>query len=555
MLALHTSLEQFWKRFTAREVSAAAAYEFLSLAPLKAYTEKQVLPMMKTSDIACFSGSFINVLAATLMMVSSAGAADTSASANSQMYSDIDRIFADYALDSHIPGLVYGIVADGRLVYAQGIGVQDLQSNRAVSPDTLFRIASMTKAFTALTVLKLRDDGKLQLDALAETYVPELRGWQYPTKDSPRIRVRNLLNHTAGFVTDDPWGDRQTPLPEADFTRMLRDGVPLARAPGIAMEYSNLGFALLGRIITNVSGRPYAETITQTLLKPLGMESSGFFVDAVSQDRRALGYRWEDDSWRLEPTLGHGAFGAMGGIQTNAKDYAKWVAYLLAAWPPRDEADPGPVKRATVRELAEGSNFPLLRQRPGHSGSTSCRHAIAYGMGLWAAIDCDLGHTLQHSGGYPGYGSHVLLLTDYGVGIFAFANRTYAAPSAAVWDAALVLSKAGFLHDRKLPLSSELASAYQTVGAMYRSGDVMVGADKLAMNFLLDRDAAGWAKYLATLKKQVGDCEVEAPLTAKSAMAGGFTWRCSHGRVTGSVTLTPTKPPRIQEIELDRQVP
>ena len=99
------------------------------------------------------------------------------------MFAAVDRIFADYALDAHIPGLVYGVVSDGRLVYVRGIGVQDLESNRPVTADTLFRIASMTKAFTALTVLKLRDEGKLRLDALAETYVPELRGWKYPTQD------------------------------------------------------------------------------------------------------------------------------------------------------------------------------------------------------------------------------------------------------------------------------------------------------------------------------------------------------------------------------------
>ena len=337
---------------------------------------------------------------------------------------------------------------DGRLVYVRGIGVQDLESNRPVTADTLFRIASMTKAFTALTVLKLRDDGKLRLDALAETYIPELRGWQYPTQDSPRIRVRDLLNHTAGFVTDDPWGDRQTPLPEPEFSRLLREGVPFARTPETAMEYSNLGFALLGRIITNVSGQPYADTITHSLLQPLGMESSGFFVDAAPRERRALGYRWEDDAWRLEPTLAHGAFGAMGGIQTSATDYAKWVAYLLSAWPPRDAADSGPVKRATVRELAQGSNFPRLRQRPGHTGAAACRQAATYGMGMWVAIDCDLGLTLSHGGGYPGYGSHVLLLPDHGAGIFAFANRTYAGPSAPVWDAAIVLSKAGFFKER-----------------------------------------------------------------------------------------------------------
>ncbi len=85
----------------------------------------------------------------------------------------------------------------------------------------------------------LRDDGKPHLDALAETYVPELRGWKYPTLDSPRIRVRDLLNHTAGFVTDDPWGDRtRTSLPEPEFSRLPREGVPSARAPATAMEYS-----------------------------------------------------------------------------------------------------------------------------------------------------------------------------------------------------------------------------------------------------------------------------------------------------------------------------
>jgi D-alanyl-D-alanine-carboxypeptidase/D-alanyl-D-alanine-endopeptidase len=504
---------------------------------------------------ALFRTLFLGSTMAALIHISSVGAADAPAAPEPAMFAAVDHIFADYAIDSHIPGLVYGIVANGRLVYVRGIGVQDLESNRPVTPDTLFRIASMTKAFTALTVLKLRDDGKLRLDAPAETYVPELRDWRYPTQDSPRIRVRDLLNHTAGFVTDDPWGDRQTPLPELEFSRLLRQGVPFARTPETTMEYSNLGFALLGRIITNVSGHPYAETITHTLLQPLGMESSGFFVDSVPRERRALGYRWEDDSWHLEPTLGPGAFGAMGGIQTSANDYAKWVAYLLSAWPPRDEADSGPVKRATVRELAQGSNFPQLLQRPGHTASGGCRQAATYGMGMWVAIDCDLGLTLRHGGGYPGYGSHVLLLPNQGVGIFALANRTYAGPSGAVWDAAIALSKAGFLKDRSLSVSEDLASAYRTVKAIYQQGDVTVGAEELAMNFLLDRDTAGWARNLANLKKQVGECDTAAPISASSALSGEFTWRCAHGRLTGSVTLAPTRPPRIQEFDLKQKAP
>src|SRR5690349_23246 len=143
----------------------------------------------------------------------------------------LDPIFQRYMAEQHVPGLVYGIVADGRLVYVQTFGSRTQNQYEIVTPDSLFRIASMSKAFTALAILKLRDEGRLQLDALAEDYVPELRGWRYPTSDSPRLRVRDLLSHAGGFVTDDPWGDRQQVLPEAEFTRMLRTGVPFTRAP------------------------------------------------------------------------------------------------------------------------------------------------------------------------------------------------------------------------------------------------------------------------------------------------------------------------------------
>jgi serine-type D-Ala-D-Ala carboxypeptidase/endopeptidase len=471
-------------------------------------------------------------------------------------FESTDRLFDAYRLDAHIPGLVYGIVQDGRLVHVKGFGIQDLDSRRPVTADTLFRIASMTKAFTALTLLQLRDDGHVRLDALAEEYVPELRGWKYPTDDSPRIRVRDLLNHIAGFVTDDPWGDRQTALPEEQFTQMLREGVPFTRAPDSAFEYSNLGFALVGRIITNVSKRNFAETITATLLQPLGMTSSGFVADAAPRERRALGYRWEDNEWRLEPTLQPGAFGAMGGLQTSANDYARWVAFLLSAWPARDGAEAGPIRRATVRELAQGSNFPALRPRPGHTGADACREATTYGMGMIVATDCELGFTLSHSGGYPGYGSHVLLLPDRGVGIFAFANRTYAGPSPPIWDAAIAMLHAGTLvNERPTRVSQDLAKAYEAAERIYFIGDVSAVGDVLAMNFLLDHSRDSWVHELAGLKAQVGDCETSAGLVPTGALTGEFIWRCAHGRVKGRLELAPTHPPRIQQLLLSAMPP
>lgn len=203
------------------------------------------------------------------------------------------------------------------------MGVQDVTSNTPVTPETLFRIASMSKAFTALAILKLRDQGKLSLDAPAETYVPELRNWTYPTKDSPRITVRNLLTHSAGFVEDNPWGDRQQVMSEAAFTDLLRSGVAFARSPGLSMEYSNLGYAILGRIVTNVSGARYEDFIQKQLMAPLAMSSTGYDIFASPPSRRAIGYRWQENQWVREPDMKDGAFGAMGGVQTSANDYSK----------------------------------------------------------------------------------------------------------------------------------------------------------------------------------------------------------------------------------------
>ena len=245
--------------------------------------------------------------------------------------------------------------ADSSIVH--GLGVLDPESPRAGHADSLFRIASMSKAFTALAILKLRDDGKLPLDEPAETYVPEMRGWTYPTSDSPRITVRDLLNHVGGFVEDNPWGDRQQVLTPAEFTALLAQGVAFASSPRTGYEYSNTGFAILGRIITNRSGTPYQNYIRDKLMRPLGMRSTAFDIFASPPARRAIGYRWRDGKWLREPDMKDGEYGAMGGVETSASDYWRWVAFLLSAWPPRDGPETGPVRRSTVREIVTGSNF------------------------------------------------------------------------------------------------------------------------------------------------------------------------------------------------------
>src|SRR5262249_16160053 len=156
---------------------------------------------------------------------------------------------------------------------------------------------------------------------------------------------------SAGLVTDDPWGDRQLGISPGDFTQLLSRGGLFAQPPRIAFEYSNLGYALLGRVITTVTGRPYQDFIPQQLLRPFRMNAPPFDFHAAPGAQRATGYRWAHERWSLEPAEADGQFGAMGGLLASAEDYARYVAFLLSAWPPREEPESGPVRRATVREL------------------------------------------------------------------------------------------------------------------------------------------------------------------------------------------------------------
>src|SRR5688572_12926611 len=164
----------------------------------------------------------------------------------------------------------------------------------------------------------------------------------YPTSDSPRITIRHLLSHAEGFPEDNPWGDQQLADTDEQLSALIRGGIPFSNAPGIAYEYSNYGFAILGRIVGTLSGnrgtptQAYTRYIQDHVLKPLGMTSTTLEPASVPADRLAHGYRWEDAQWKEEPLLANGSFGSMGGMLTTLSDLGRYVGAYLAAWPPRD---------------------------------------------------------------------------------------------------------------------------------------------------------------------------------------------------------------------------
>ena len=124
-------------------------------------------------------------------------------------FPEIDKLFTSFMERSQAPGAVFGVIIDGELVLVKAAGVREKTGNAPVTNDTVFRIASMTKSFTAVAIMKLRDEGKLSLDDPVSKYVPELANLAYPTSDSQVLTIRHLLTHSEGFPEDKPWGDRQ----------------------------------------------------------------------------------------------------------------------------------------------------------------------------------------------------------------------------------------------------------------------------------------------------------------------------------------------------------
>lgn len=468
-------------------------------------------------------------------------------------FPEIDKAVAAFMQQRRVPGAAWGIVIDGRLAHLGVAGYRDLETKAPVTKDSVFRIASMTKSFTAMAILKLRDEGKLRLDEPAETYVPELRGLRYPTSDSPKITVRHLLSHAEGFPEDNPWGDQQLAASEEEFTRMLRGGIPFSNPPGVAYEYSNYGFAILGRIVTNVSGQPYRQYIQRAVLEPLGMTSTTLEPASVPRDRIAHGYRWEDERWKEEPPLPDGAFGSMGGMLTSVDDLARYVGAFLAAWPPRDGQETAPVRRASLREMQQ-----IWRSRPAivsRGGGSINLNAGGYGYGLRVSQSCDFDHIVAHSGGLPGFGSLMQWLPDYGVGFIAFGNLTYTGWAGVANTAFDLLAKTGGLERREPQPAPSLVEMRDAVSRLIVDWNDAAADRMAAVNLFLDRSKDRRQKEIEALRADVGQCQMPKTFdTVENWLRGQWTMKCERGDLRVSITLAPTMPPRVQFLDV-RRVP
>ena len=466
-------------------------------------------------------------------------------------YPVIDQIYKDYAEKNYWPGMVYGIVVDGKLVHTGGTGYTDIDGKIPADSKSDFRIASMSKSLTAMAILKLRDEGKLKLDDPAYLYIPEMKGTHYLTKDATPITIRNLLTHSAGFPEDNPWGDRQLANTDEELLAIYKKGVSFSHNPGLSYEYSNLGFATLGYIIKKVSGKTYEAYITENILKPLGMTNTYYEYSKIPKDKLAHGYRWLDNKWVEQPLLHDGSYGAMGGLITTMEDWSKYMAAHLDAWPPRDDKETGPVKRSSIREMHYPWDISSFNIRAKTPTGRPCPTVGAYCYGLGWKKDCDNRIYIGHSGGLPGFGSNWSIMPEYGIGVLCFVNLTYAnagAPNSQALDTLLTLSG---IKPRQLPASDILEQRKNELVKVIADWSTARASGIFAVNFFMDYFPDQLKAEAADAFAKAGKIVSVGEVVPENELRGYFIIQCDNANIKISFTLTPENPPLVQYYHLE----
>ena len=295
------------------------------------------------------------------------------------------------------PGVSVGVVRDGALVWSAHVGSARLGSQPATATDdTQFMIGSVTKTFTALAVMSLRDEGLLSLDDALETYVAG-------TKHA-RVPLRQMLAHASGLQREPVgkiWESLVAPERE-EFLAGVEEAEQVLPAHH-AFHYSNLAYGLLGQVVERVTGRDWEQVVRERVLEPLGMSRTGL----APADDRALGYQVDPYAGTAseEPLFTLNATAPLGGLWSTVADMARYAAYVAT---PDDRV----VRPETVEEMCRPI---IMTDVDGWSG--------AYGLGFGMGRRGDRVY-VGHGGAMPGFLTGLRVRRKDGVGAVVFANAT-----------------------------------------------------------------------------------------------------------------------------------
>lgn len=322
-----------------------------------------------------------------------------------QLIPFIDSIAKAGMASYYIPGAVIAIVTDSSHVYSNGYGFADLENQVPVDPDrTLFRIASITKTFTALAALQLVEKGKLSLHQDIRTYLPDD---DFDFLSETPITLHQLLTHTAGFDLTDT---RDAALKVEDVVsieEMARRRMPdRVHQPGTVHSYSNFGYTLIGYLIQHVSGMAYEDYMIKNILLPLKMHGTGIHQPLPDSLRRYLAksYEWDDEQVALTRDYTNTLPG--GGIISNAKDMTNYMLMHLN----RGQFEGEELVDAQTHRTMTAHQF----------GSRETKYGICYAFfeNRWTGR-----RSIEHSGGQLGFVSLMILIPETGTGIFIAQNN------------------------------------------------------------------------------------------------------------------------------------
>ena len=333
-----------------------------------------------------------------------------------------DQITREAAAVPDGTALVFALVTEEAtppLLVAHGRA--DLEGKIPATPDTLFRIASVTKTFTAASILALRDAGALRLEDKVSRVLPELASVAAPHRDAPAITLRHLLLHAAGLPRSGPYAAKEPDFRSTE-DEVLEAAQKLALDPGVRHSYSNLGYAVLGLAAGRVSNSAYRDVVERRLLGPLGMRATTFDETRFPPSRLARGYveRAGGAPVARAAAIANGAAEGAGGLWSSGSDLAKWVRFQLAAWPARDEADKGPLRRATLRESHTGGLEVELTSEA--EGDALAIRARSQGLGWKVERSCAFEHLVEHGGDLGGYHARLWFAPQRGIGFVLLVN-------------------------------------------------------------------------------------------------------------------------------------
>jgi len=317
----------------------------------------------------------------------------------------IDALVADYARPG-MPGASVLVVHDGRVAHARGYGLAEVERATPVTRATNFRLASLSKQFTATAVMLLVADGRLRYDDAVSTLLPDLPAL------ARGVTVRHLLTHTSGLPAyEDFVPDTQTvQVRDADVPALIARAPRAMFAPGTRYHYSNTGYVLLALVVERASGQRFADFLRRRVFDPLGMAGTvAFEAGRSTVPHRAYGYTVTGGAVRRTDQSNTSATLGDGGIYSSADDLARW-------------------DRALARHTLVAADAQRLAWTP---PTLPAGQATEYGFG-WFVADSGGARRVWHHGQSRGFTNAILRYPDRGLTVVVLTNRTGGAP----WDLA-----------------------------------------------------------------------------------------------------------------------